>query len=361
MIKRVHLFVFSCLLPLLLSSCAQYYIQTGQLDSQLESWQTEHQYQAAISAIDQLPSDHPNYHDYQSQRDQLLKNQQRFIDKTINQANQLLGKRQWHDAILLYQQAIAGNPNQPQLIAAYKNSQSQLLIYTTKLQHQLNLTDASVLRKRLQLITELQRSNPDEPDFQLQLAAVTERQQELHDFLTECARNGVQYPNFSHGEKCLLWARETLPTGTSDKDLVALEKHYKQQHKQSSNARDRKVQQKISALEQQYHEALKEQDYLLSRELLDQQDLLLPSNTHLITTRLELDAEIEAYVQQQIKLGADAYSNGNINKALEIWHPLLPLSPDNLMLLGHIQRAESFANKVKSLQNTQQDNPESLR
>ncbi|RRJ83697.1 hypothetical protein [Aestuariirhabdus litorea] len=340
-------------LLLLLSGCAQYYIKTGQLDNQLDNWEQAHQYQKAIDALDQLPPSHPNLGAYTSRRQALERQQSRFINNTDEQANALARKRQWQAAIELYQQALDGNPGQPRLQKGLDNLVAQRQIYNTKLQHQLNLEEASTLRRRLQLYSELARSDPDRRDYQRTLETLREQQQSLYQFLVRCAEDGLEFTNFTHGQHCLNLAQGIRPEQLPKKPLIQLSQRYQQLDKRSASARERRNLQQLSALEQRYKAALAQQDYLKARELLDQQEQLNPDSSHLLSTRLELEAEIEQYVAQQMQLGANAYTAGQIEQSLKIWKPLQPLSPDNLTLQADIQRAERFTQKLKSLQKTQ--------
>ncbi len=336
-----------------LSGCAQYYIQTGQLDAQLDSWEQTHHYQKALDAIAQLPADHPNHLAYEARSKALLSQQQNYIQATIDQANSLARKRQWHEALDRYQDALVGNPDQPHLQQGFDNLRLQRQIYNTKLQHQLNLVEATTLRRRLQLFAELQRSNPERLDYKKELEALRLQQQELYDFLVRCAEDGLEFTNFTHGQQCLKMAKGIRPAEAGQELLSQLSSRYQQIDKRSQSVRERRSQQQLSVLEQGFKAALAQRDYLKARDLLEQQEQLNPNSSHLITIRLELDAEIDQYVRQQMQLGADAYSAGQIERSLKIWQPLLPLDPDNLRLQSDIQRAERFTRKLKSLQQNQ--------
>ncbi|MCL6415202.1 hypothetical protein MIB92_06040 [Aestuariirhabdus sp. Z084] len=337
----------------LLTGCAQYYIQTGQLDDQLDAWESSNQYQKAIEAIEQLPAAHPHRDAYEQRESQLRTAQKKYIHRTINEANALTRKRQWQAALELYQQALDGNPDQGQLKQSYDNIWMQRQIYNTKLRHQLKLIEASTLKRRLQLFEELARSNPQRDDYKKELETLQQQQQTLYSFLHQCAEDGLEFTNFTHGQRCLKLAQGIRPKHISAKSLELLSKRYQQLNKRNKNASDRRTQQQLSSLEQQYKTALKQQDYIQARHLLDQQESLSPDSSHLISTRLELEADIEEYVEQQMHLGAEAYSNGQIEQALTTWQPLLPLQPDNLKLQDQIQRAERFTRKLKTLQQSQ--------
>lgn len=74
-----------------------------------------------------------------------------------------------------------------------------------------------------------------------------------------------------------------------------------------------------------------------------------PRHPQLSSLQSQFQAQLNVRVETAIKRGNDLYSQGDIDRALDVWRQAKSLDPDNTRLLGNITRAEKVLQNLRAL------------
>ncbi|WP_105101412.1 hypothetical protein [Microbulbifer pacificus] len=96
-------------------------------------------------------------------------------------------------------------------------------------------------------------------------------------------------------------------------------------------------------------QALDAGDLLSARQQLDQLLQRAPQHPRLVALQTQYQQQLNIRVKTALKRGNDLYSQGEIERALNVWREASALAPDNMELLGNIARAEKVLDNLRAL------------
>ena len=100
-------------------------------------------------------------------------------------------------------------------------------------------------------------------------------------------------------------------------------------------------------------QALDTGDLLTAQQELKALQLAAPQHPGLAPLQVEYQQQLNARVETAIQRGNALYAQGEIERALDIWHEAKALAPENLDLAASISRAEKVLENLRALSSPQ--------
>ncbi|MBB3060176.1 hypothetical protein [Microbulbifer rhizosphaerae] len=96
-------------------------------------------------------------------------------------------------------------------------------------------------------------------------------------------------------------------------------------------------------------QALDAGDLLSARQHLNRLRQRSPRHPQLLPLQSQFRTQLNVRIKTAIKRGNDLYSQGDIDRALDVWREAKTLDPDNVELLASIARAEKVLQNLRAL------------
>jgi tetratricopeptide (TPR) repeat protein len=345
--KRQLFLAFLLVSQLLLGGCAYLSSYSADLPDKIDTLIQQQEYGEALQLLEYARPSHAEYNRLMQQKKRIEKLVPKYERQTIQKADKLTRQGQWHQAQLTYDKALKNLPQSDNLQKAQQEFLTKRDNYLKQLELSLLLNRANWLIKNAPTQKEIVRVLPNDYKRYDELRNYPDMVDEAADQLVDCVQSALDAGNYNLAETCLKLA-ESIGSKNIDKKQLAVAK------KKLAKARNTEVKRQnditralIAELKQGYsQDNLKRARHQLN--VLKKQN---SRNRTSIKLRKELNKRYRQGIDQKITAGRRLYSSGKIQEALDVWHSLLKIDPDNQKLQGHIDRAERVLEKLERLSN----------
>lgn len=354
------------ILVTVLASCSHYYATRSDVDSRINQWLSEDEFGNIFSTIDNVKKDHPQYSQLQrmlpSLREAARNYEQKVSDQALKQAQSL----HWQEALDLYNQGIKNYPQ-----STFLRNERQLFLndrdeYLTYLERKYLYDEGEWLLKALPRQQEIVRTNPKDKKQQEQLEKLQKIVRETEKKLGRYGLDAMDDDKLLIADRYLSLANTLHPKAeyrialahiqqqllSHEEQKAAVtkpEEKTKTSKKADTTGKQKVSTQKLDRFFGYFEEAYQRQEWMEAKEYLDEIKRLAPRSSRTRDAEQRLQAQIDAYIQDQIKSGEHQYSQGEFERALKTWEDALPLAPDNEDLNKHIARAKRVIENLEEL------------
>ncbi|WP_237065422.1 tetratricopeptide repeat protein [Microbulbifer guangxiensis] len=291
----------------------------------------------------------------QRQIDQLRSSLRQFERDAIRTAKRLENQGEWHDAGQILQAATDALPNSQALGAARQQFSERRQSREERVRMELAIQRGEQLLQEADAYQRLRQLKGPDVLTWLELKNFHRKCRGSAQELQVQAQQAVQRQDYSAAQRALKIARRLygndLLQDRGQREAVdqalAQFNHKLRQTQQQTAKVDLKKDDKAPVTELQ--QALETGDLLSARQHLNQLEQHSPKNPQLQPLQSQFRIQLNARVEAAIKLGNDLYSEGKIERAVEVWREAKALDPDNVELLTNIARAEKVLENLKVL------------
>lgn len=340
-------FIFLTLGLLVLPGCAFIHSFDENLPQQIEYWIKHEQYGQALDTLDYIDKQHKDYHVLMQLRKTIQKRIPELERQTIQQGKKLLGQEKWHEAIKVYEYALARIPNNRAVQKAYDAF--------------INKRAAHLKQLKLKLLQNKTNWLLDDKKIREEMAAVIPRNHQarwiLQDHnadidnttrtLLECVDDSIEVAELDVARQCLRIARQLKPSQSLVDKLTLAEK----QLGIEVNARSRHLTERGNTSLSQAKQALAQGNYTKVKNLLDSLPIQDKKNEQVLAFRKQSDLQLADYIDNRIREGRRLYSRGEIQQAYLMWKSLQALAPNNKQLAQLVKRSVQILNKLRQIEN----------
>lgn len=330
---------------LLLGGCAYISSYSTDLPDKIDLLIQQQEYGEALQVLEYVRPSHAEYKRLMQQKKRIEILITKYERQTIQKADKLTRQGKWYPAELTYEEALEKIPQSEKLQEAQRNFLTERDNYLKQLELSLLLNRANWLIKNAPTQQEIVRILPNDYQRYEELRNYPRRVDKTADQLVDCVQSALNAGNYNLAETCLELA-EGIGSKNVDKKQLAIAKQKLAKARKTEVKRQNDITRALIAeLKQGYS-----QDNL--KRARHQLNILEKQNSRdrtSIKLRKELDKRYRQGIDQKITAGRRLYSSGKIQEALDVWHSLLKIDPDNQKLQGHIDRAERVLKKLEQL------------
>ena len=298
--------------------------------------------------------DHPTVAQ-QHQIRQLNNSLQQFERDVIRSANRLERQNDWYGADKVLHGATLLLPDSQQLSAAQTQFAERRQLREERVRMELAIHQGEQLLKDGESYQRLRQLKGPDPITWLELKNYyrksSEAAQALHQHAQRAlqrgdnalAQRGLKIAQGLYGEE--LQQNEELRKNI-ERDLAVTYRRLRPARPQpATEPADKEEKLPVAELQQ----ALDTGDLLSARQHLNQLREQSPQHEQLLPLQSRFHTQLHSRVETAIKRGNDLYSQGYIERALNIWREAKTLDPDNVELLANIARAEKVLQNLRAL------------
>lgn len=309
----------------LLQACSQLQYLVQDDVEQVNTLLAQQDFYPALDLIDRAPTDHPQYQQLTTMRSQVLDEIAAFEKATLQQTQQLINQGNWAQSLQTLDQGLQKIPASKALLAKRQRVEKHIENKLTDLKLSLAKARASTIADELAIIQTIVRYTGEEQTLQTrQHAATSDRK-----ILVNAARRHIQQQQWTQA-KNLAQKAQAIKDDSQIRELLSqIEQHI-------TNTEVSRLQQAIDN-----NELLTAKQ--LAAELANEQQ---PEVQQLINT---LNQKVDLLVLDLTRSGQQAYTNGNIDKAIDYWQQAVELHPQDTELVKRLERARSFQENYRRL------------
>ncbi len=317
-------------------------------------------YRQAQRMLAAIPSDHPQSRTLQARGRQLPALIAGFEKRQLKRSRKLSKGQQWLGALALVERALKQLPDSDALAKEYGRVQRARDTHVLALMNELSLIEAEGLLSQAPLLEKLQRAGVAS-DRGWQQWQYESKSAALADKLLVCGKGAIEQQDWRLANRCLSRAQALQPSETlaaAQRRLTELSAQSKRQQRLASQRakarqRDSKSRQQridVARLRGEFHQQLAVSDWRAAAKRLAELQQLALQPAVFNGLQADLDRQLQHYVDRAIRLGQSLYSRGELQQALTTWQAAAQVAGDNVVLLGHIARAEKFIDKLARLE-----------
>ncbi len=349
-------FVLVFLLPIFLSSCAYIDAQRDDVDSLITKWLSEQEYDKARDTLTKVKTTHPQYLKLMLRKKEISKQSDKFISKTIKQAQFFIKENKWEDAYTVYDFALNRISEDKKLNSSYDLYIKKRQIYIDNLKHKLLIYNATLLINAIPLQKKIALAMKETSVEQKKYDSLEKQAAETVDLLAICSSESLKFKKINDSKTCIQLAFKLTPS----EEVVKLLKQNQIKINQLTAGKKQKKQQAatstFSKRLNEYKAAFDKNDLFTANKKLTRLLAENKNNYELVKLKSELDEATNKKITSGIETGRILYSKGNIKLALDKWLRLKELDPENVELNSHINRAERVLRKLRNLTNKEEIN-----
>lgn len=291
----------------------------------------------------------------QQQIRQLQNSLRQFERNAIHTASRLEKQDDWHGAERVLQVATDVLPGSRALNTARQQFSERRQLREERVRMELAIQRGEQLLNEAEAYQRLQQLKGPDMLTWLELKNFHRKCRGTAQALQDHAQRALQREDYALATRGLKVARQLYGNDLLqeadqrekiDQQLALANRHLGQPKRQvasSSPKKDHRV--PVQELQQ----ALDAGDLLSARQHLNQLQQKSPQDPQLLPLQSQFRTQLNARVEAAIKRGNDLYSEGKIERAVEIWREAKVLDPDNSELLTNIARAEKVLENLKAL------------
>ena len=330
---------------LLFGGCAYISSYSSDLPDKIDTLIQQQEYGEALQLLEYTRPSHAEYKRLMQQQKRIETLVTKYERQTIQKADKLTRQSKWYAAQLTYEKALKKIPQSNKLRKAQQKFLTERDNYLKQLELSLLLNRANWLIKNAPTQKEIVRILPNDYHRYEELRNYPDKVDETADQLVDCVQSALDAGNYNLAETCLKLAERINSKNIDKKQLAVAKKKLARARKTEVKRQNDITRALIAELKQGYS-----QDNL--RRTRHQLNVLEKQNSRDRTSvklRKELNNRYRQGIDQKITAGRRLYSSGKIQEALDVWHSLLKIDPDNQKLQGHIDRAERVLKKLERL------------
>ncbi|WP_078084236.1 hypothetical protein [Microbulbifer mangrovi] len=296
---------------------------------------------------------------------QLRTDLQQFERKAIRTANDLEKHDDWHNAEQVLNGAARILPTSQALQSARQQLAERRHSREARVRMELEIHRGEQLLKDTEAYQRLRQLKGPGVLTWLELKNFQRKRRASAEALQEHAEQALARQDYSLAQHALTIARglygDDLQQDDSqreilDRNLARANQALRQRQRKTAIASQKKdpkqqatekkdLQIRIADLEK----ALTSGDLISARNQLDRIQEQSPQHPQLPSMQRQFQTQLNSRVDAAIKRGNDLYSQGNIERALNIWRDARLLDPNNLELQANIARAEKVLQNLRAL------------
>lgn len=359
---RIHAFItpfFSVLLIILflmsaLSGCSTY-IASKQDDllTQIDVWSAEDEYGRAIKTLNYVTPSHPQYQQLLARKKNLQIQAQDYQRKINKKVLQLIEAKQWADALDLIDQAKAKYPQGEGI----EKTRQHLLDEQKK---RLSAIDEHIMLERSQWMIKVRplyqarlKADPRNDELNDYVDELHKESEELAQKLTQLSKRAIERAHYKTARTRIDHAIALAPSKERKTILSILNDREKVSYnlKQQTQKRTHMEQQNTILLD--IEKSFAAGDLIATKQLISELDEKERQNPELIQLEQQLDRTINYTIKRFFSKANKLYTDGQFQKAIELWEKVLLYEPQNALAKENIQRAEKVIDKLTTLREKQ--------
>lgn len=324
----------------LLSGCAQFYAQQGNVNAQIDTWVEQHRYDRALETIAALDPEHDQYQELNQRADVIESKRDTYIEQTLQEAARCEPEGDWAKAVAILDDALERLPNAPEL-------QAQRAEYEERRLNSIDRSERAILlaRGRFLLSTraseeDLLKANPDGFFSQQRYRAFQQELQQVSRQLYAVGRQALYENRSTDAVAALTLSNQLSPNDLSQELLSSIQQAQREERTARRNEETAAAEQQWPVLETGFQQALRLNDLVGARRLVAEMEEIDPEAAQPYREQVQrrIDREAAALAER----GQLLYSQGFLREALDVWREALQLKPDDPDLQANAQRAETF-------------------
>lgn len=357
--RLASLCLSSCLLLLpLLPACSLVTPQPQKLEG--FSADTLHQVHRHSAELEHLQKLNTLSRSQQQRVQYLRRSLQQFEQDVIRSADQLEHQENWQGAEEQLDSALRILPNSLQLSIAQKQLAERRELREERVRMELAIHQGEQLLKDTQAYQRLRQLQGPGVLNWLEMKNFDRKRRASAASLQEYAQRAIQRANredFVLAQRALTVAKglygddlrltENGELGAAIERDLALTNRQLRPAKPQPVKTPQKKEQTISLTE--LKQALDSGNLLSAKQHLNQLRAQAPQHPQLAPLQSEFRAQLSSRVESALKRGNELYSQGEIERALEVWREAGTLAPDNVELQANIVRAEKLLENLRAL------------
>lgn len=333
-------------IPVIFSGCAYLHSFDSNLPDKIDLWVEQEKYGLALDTLDYVKPGSQHYELLSRKKQQILRLSQAFEKKTVARASQLISKNEWHEAALLYEDALQKLPGSSQIREARKAFITRRQDYINELRTRLMLQKGAWINNNTALYERIKSALPD--NFR-SVDGIRDYENDRHEVqraLVECARTASATNDLVLARKCLLFADRLDKNLRKDPRLDEV----RNKLGQAREARLQQYKQQTTELLNELKQGNSLDNLQRAHDHLRSSDQFEPLDDEATGLMSELETRMQNGIDQRMESARRLYSQGKIEEALQIWESLQSLAPNNPELEKHIERARRVLDKLHRLQ-----------
>lgn len=297
--------------------------------------------------------------------DQLRTDLQQFERSAIRTANSLEQQGDWHGAEQVLTGAARILPASEALLTARQQLAERRRLREARVRMELEIHRGEQLLKDTETYRRLRQLKGPGVLTWLELKNFQRKRRASAESLQEHAELAMTRQDYSLAQHAL-----TIAKGLYGDDLQQDEDQREQlarnlaranqalrQHKRKTTIASQKKDSRTQTAEKKdlqipianLEKALAAGDLINARNQLAHIQEMSPQHPQLPSLQKQFQTQLNSRVETAIKRGNDLYSQGNIERALHVWHDARVLDPNNLELQSNIARAEKVLQNLRAL------------
>lgn len=348
------LFIF--LLIFGLSGCSTYIAsKQDNLTTQIDIWAADNEYGKAFKTLSYIKPSHPQYQELLKRKKTLQSEAKEYELKTINQILSLIKKKQWAQALDLFDQV---QEKYPQSQGFNKTKQHVI----NKQKKQVAIFDQEIMLERVKWMIQARPiyqtrfdTDPRNEAFKTHLEGLNSESVVLAQKLTKLAQQAIDKGHFKTARTRIEQAMALEPDQERSKILASLKNKETKTFNKKKQAQKRTHKKQQNTLLQDIEKSFKSGNLIKTRKLISKLDKRERSNPELKQLEQELDRTINYTIQSYFSDANKLYTDGQFEQAIDLWEEVLKYDPENEIAKENIQRAEKVIDKLTTLREKQKE------
>ena len=334
----------------------------------IDAWIAEDQYSQALTSLEYIPADAPNFTAYVSKRKEVELLAKKYEQRVLKDIARITDVKDSASKLSLLDKALEKYPGSDILRERHKVLLKQHLRRVRKLDAEALLVRAQQLYNKLPLHEQDVRESPINVSAHFKLQSMRGEISDMHNRLMAMAGLLVDDNALDLANRCLSQARK-FPADQASLDklnvlqkkinarLKVLKKEESARLKQVADKKiDRLTKEKndlSKKLQQDINTAINANRLDEASKLLDKLGQISPDNPDYLKLKLQHRGKVSVIVKKKITLGNALYRQEKISRAKEVWEDALKLDPKNKTLQTSILRAKHVLDKLNNLRQQQ--------
>lgn len=326
-----------------LSACSIFQTSPSSLDSRIDYWLSNNQFDRIDAALGRVDANNPDYRQVLARKPAIQKKKKRYINNIIDKGRLLKQQENWQEAINTYNGALRNIEEEPRIKKALHALISERNEHIEQLKNELLIRNAEALLSQDEAYDRMIQLMPDDGRISRDYKNHLNEKRDLAILLEECGKNSNRDNLLQMALSCYRFSNDLDP---SEKKKYWVDKLNKQLTSQTNYKRYVEL---IAA----YKSAYKDRQYDKAKKHLETLLAINPNHAKANEYLSALNSEIDSLVDIKIETGKELYSNKRVKAALDVWKQAYKLSPDNTELPLLINRAEKVSKNLKLLESNQ--------
>lgn len=330
-----------------LNGCSLIYSYDSNLAQRVQQWMSEENYITALDTINRIPPAHPQYHNLQINKHEILKRLDKLERQTIKDSKYLAKKGDWLLALKRIDEIEEKLVNTKRLAAHTQKLllQRNKLIRRYEYEH-LN-AQAMYLSSKMAFYEKIKKTVDKKENNKFNIIEFDRLCQETSARLLQQAERQYKENRYTQALSTINLALSLNPNKVTSSRLITAKNLIQKLNDTKQLAHIVSAQYLLNSLSEGYN-------YALLKET--------QNKIHWLNKNKERKREYKYLIkklEEHLKLGTKHYFNkarklysiGEIEEALSIWLKLKEIVPDYPKLNSHIKRARKILHKLKRLSN----------